>query len=54
MTDGSPANARRSSAPPPALGDAARLRALHDTGLDAVPDGVNALAADMYVENGRR
>ncbi|MEU7675868.1 SpoIIE family protein phosphatase [Micromonospora taraxaci] len=38
MTDGSPANSRRSSVPPPALGDAARLRALHDTGLDAVPD----------------
>ncbi|MET8253027.1 GAF domain-containing protein, partial [Micromonospora sp. NPDC005197] len=38
MTDGSPASPRRSTAPPPALGDAARLRALADTGLDAVPD----------------
>ncbi|MEU0550829.1 SpoIIE family protein phosphatase [Micromonospora sp. NPDC005979] len=38
MTDGSPASARRSNAPPPALGDAARLRALADTGLDAAPD----------------
>ncbi|MFG3552782.1 SpoIIE family protein phosphatase [Micromonospora sp. NPDC047557] len=38
MTDGSPASPRRSSAPPPALGDAARLRALADTGLDAAPD----------------
>ncbi|WFE49927.1 SpoIIE family protein phosphatase [Micromonospora sp. WMMD1155] len=38
MTDGSPANARRPSAPPPALGDAARLRALTETGLDATPD----------------
>ncbi|WP_433460544.1 SpoIIE family protein phosphatase [Micromonospora sp. CA-248212] len=38
MTDGSPASARRSTAPPGALGDAARLRALADTGLDAAPD----------------
>ncbi|WP_435204512.1 SpoIIE family protein phosphatase [Micromonospora sp. bgisy143] len=38
MTDGSPASARRSNASPPALGDAARLRALADTGLDAAPD----------------
>lgn len=38
MTDGSPGPARRSIAPPSVLGDPERLRALADTGLDAVPD----------------
>ncbi|MFI6240694.1 SpoIIE family protein phosphatase [Micromonospora sp. NPDC050795] len=38
MTDGSPATNRRSIAPPAALGDPERLRALADTGLDATPD----------------
>ncbi|MFJ6164758.1 SpoIIE family protein phosphatase [Micromonospora orduensis] len=38
MTDGSPASPRRTPGAPPALGDPARLRALADTGLDAVPD----------------
>ncbi|MEU8422050.1 SpoIIE family protein phosphatase [Micromonospora sp. NPDC048835] len=38
MTDGSPATNRRSIAPPAALGDPQRLRALADTGLDATPD----------------
>ncbi|MFC4021402.1 SpoIIE family protein phosphatase [Micromonospora sp. GCM10011542] len=39
MTDGStPTAARRPTAPPSALGDPARLRALADTGLDAAPD----------------
>lgn len=38
MTDGSPATARPPIVPPAALGDPARLRALADTGLDAVPD----------------
>ncbi|MET7878510.1 GAF domain-containing SpoIIE family protein phosphatase [Micromonospora profundi] len=38
MTDGSSASPRRASTPPPGLADAARLRALADTGLDAAPD----------------
>ncbi|MEU5905075.1 SpoIIE family protein phosphatase [Micromonospora sp. NPDC047467] len=38
MTDGSPASPRRATPPPPGLADAARLRALADTGLDAAPD----------------
>ncbi|MET8041771.1 GAF domain-containing SpoIIE family protein phosphatase [Micromonospora sp. NPDC005215] len=38
MTDGSPGTARRPIASPAALGDPERLRALADTGLDAVPD----------------
>ncbi|MFD6565009.1 SpoIIE family protein phosphatase [Micromonospora profundi] len=38
MTDGSSDSPRRASTPPPGLADAARLRALADTGLDAAPD----------------
>ncbi|MEV4659192.1 SpoIIE family protein phosphatase [Micromonospora sp. NPDC049301] len=38
MTDGSPARPLRLIAPPPALSDPARLRALADTGLNAAPD----------------